>query len=182
MATLLPRNRGLKTRGHRSKTRDSVPFRYASAATLTQYPHSSVPNRHASFIIIHRLRVQEPSVTRQGGRPRRPSSPFPPIPIPSHHRYSSAPQPFNRRRTAYFDKKNNPCYRCFVAGVILFQSECCGTLHYFLVLPGLLAEGCDAVAEGSNLALGVGKLLALTSHNSFRCLAHEALVAELLLD
>ena len=177
MATILPRNRGLKTRGHRSKTRDSVPFRYASAATLTQYPHSSVPNRHATSIIIHRLRVQEPSVTRQGGR-----HPATIIPIPSH------PQPFNRTTAiqsspdGIFRQKNNPCYRCFVAGVILFQSECCGTLHYFLVLPGLLAEGCDAVAEGSNLALGVGKLLALTSHNCFRCLAHEALVAELLLD
>ena len=43
MATVLPRNRGLKTCGHQTKTRDSVPFRYASAATLTQYPHSSVP-------------------------------------------------------------------------------------------------------------------------------------------
>ena len=117
MATILPRNRGLKTRGHRSKTRDSVPFRYASAAPLTQYSHSSVPNRHATSIIIHRLRVQEPSVTRQGGRPRRPSSSFPPIPIPPHHRYSYAPQPFNRRRTAYFDKKQ-PLLPMFVAGVI----------------------------------------------------------------
>ena len=43
MATVLPRNRGLKTCGYRNKTRDSVPFRYATAATLTQYPHSSVP-------------------------------------------------------------------------------------------------------------------------------------------
>ena len=118
MATVLPRNRGFKTRGHRSKTRDSVPFRYASAATLTQYPHSSVPNRHASFIIIHRLRVQEPSVTRQGGRPRRPSSPFPPIPIPSH------PQPFNRTTAiqsspdGIFRQKKQPLLPMFVAGVI----------------------------------------------------------------
>ena len=50
MATVLPRNRGLKTCGYRNKKTYSVLLRYASAATLTQYPHSSVPNRHASFI------------------------------------------------------------------------------------------------------------------------------------
>ena len=43
MATVLPRNRGLKTCGHLNKKTYSVPFRYASAATLTQYTHSSVP-------------------------------------------------------------------------------------------------------------------------------------------
>ena len=49
MATVLPRNRGLKTCGYLNKKTYSVPLRYASAATLTQYPHSSVPNRHASY-------------------------------------------------------------------------------------------------------------------------------------
>ena len=46
----------------------------------------------------------------------------------------------------------------------------------------LLAEGGNAVAEGGNFALGISKLLALACHYCLGSLAHESLVAELLLD
>ena len=94
MATVLPRNRGLKTCGHRSKKdiacRSGTPLK----PHTMRHPLSSVPYRHASFIIDLSLRVQEPSVTRQGGRPRRPSSHHTAtttiITIPHQHRRDSS--------------------------------------------------------------------------------------------
>ena len=80
MATVLPRNRGLKTRGQPSKKdiacRSGTPLK----PHTPQHPLSSVPYRHASFIMDLSLRVQEPSVTRQGGRPG------------DHHPHSSPPR------------------------------------------------------------------------------------------
>ena len=74
MATILPRNRGLKTRGQPSKKDIACRFRYAPKAThATTSPQQRTLSARI-FIMDLSLRVQEPSVTRQSGRPRRPSS------------------------------------------------------------------------------------------------------------
>ena len=119
MATVLPRNRGLKTRGHPSKKRYSVPFRYAPKAT---HDATSPQQRTLSARIIHYRFISEGSRTLSYEARRSPSATI--IPIPSHHRYSSAPQPFLRTTAiqsspdGIFRQKKQPLLPMFVAGVI----------------------------------------------------------------